>query len=184
MPETRKGERTFPRNNSKASNSPPFILKRSVPLPPLSDARITLHSYLEYTDAIPSIKYDLNTFPSAAILCPTAQRGNPEQWRRYPAMYPPVGSLTIRIAEVLRPIVVFPATLDDSIVTIDDVLKAVWRSVHLAAHERHQGVDVWRQAQSRNRQDSVYQNKFCTGWWWAGLYPSPEERDVWILHTQ
>lgn len=106
-----------------------------------------------------------------------------------------VGSMTIRLAGAVdfslwRPIVVFPKSLYDSVVTVDDVLEAVSRAFRLAILERQGHRDKYGGSDNQRRRYAsmplnISSNRieFYTAWW-GGLYASPDERDVWILHTR
>lgn len=105
--------------------------------------------------------------------------------------------MTIVVPGLGRVIVVFPATLDSSVVTVGDVLVAVYRTVQESGTAHHEdrgvkyGVEGWgdwpasRQAElSVNANTAMVIEEFGEYHWWAGLHPCPRERDVWVLSTR
>ncbi|KAF8959339.1 hypothetical protein BDZ97DRAFT_1923025 [Flammula alnicola] len=188
---------------------PPLIVGAPIPLPALADGAILVHPLLAYHRSASSIHYDLTMPPSTALpMLPLKDHMARRYWAYQPAMEPStVGSMTIRIAVLERPIVVFPARLDDSVVTVMDVLAAVYRAIRaaamgdydergeecmldntaqLAAHpRRHNAISTSRDHCPNVAHITVAIRKHFGGVGvWAGLYPSPTERDVWILHTR
>lgn len=168
---------------------PPLNKRRLVPLPALAKGPILIHPLLAYSPSHPSIQFEIGSSFSSITLSPDANQEGWRLWKRHAAMDPPnIGSLTIIMTGVSRPIIVFPATMDDSVVTIEDVLMAVHRSALVAVHDhplwtsrcdlrlRHQRPTA---SPSANGEGCFHSNL-----WWTGLYPSPDERDVWILHTK
>ena len=106
------------------------------------------------------------------------------------ASNPNLGSLTIRTALVSKPIVVFPARIDECIVTVQDVLLAVHYALRASAlddqHHRRRRAELWRQGTPRSYRpfedyEAIDVAGGCYGW--AGLTQSPTEGDVWILMT-
>ncbi|KAF8899485.1 hypothetical protein CPB84DRAFT_1780397 [Gymnopilus junonius] len=171
---------------------PPLVKPRPLPLPSLATEPILIHPLLTYSPSRPQIQYEIGSCLSTINLPSESIKDGYKLWNRQPAMDPPdVGSLTIRMAGVSRPIIIFPATTNDSVVTVEDVLKVVHRNVLVAVHD-----DPWwiNRLQRRlkghasglpgrsNHAGCV--SCFHSGLWWGGLYPSPDERDVWILHTE
>jgi hypothetical protein len=107
--------------------------------------------------------------------------------------------MTIRVPGLERLVVVFPATLDSAVVTVDDVLIAVHRAVQASAIELHsRGGTKYGQrsilgssprilAPSPAYEHTTMANQERGGGdhhWWAGLYPCQKERDVWVLRTR
>lgn len=181
---------------SSLQSPPPLVHVKSpnscVPLPPLSQFHVAINQLLE-RGTTERIDYDVRMHPS------TAKKlhgfGSDSQWQAETAANPNLGSLTIRLALVERPIVVFPANVDRGIVTIYDVLLAVHYAVctsviddHRRRHRQNaklRPVDnsALRSGGNRTcRRTSGMELEGC--YKWVGLTPSPTERDVWILLTR
>ena len=181
---------------STLQSAPPLVHVKSpyscVPLPPLSQFHVAINRLLE-RGTTERIDYDVRMHPS------TAKKlhgfGNDNQWQAEAATNPNLGSLTIRLALVERPIVIFPANVDRGIVTIYDVLLAVHYAVCTSVtddHRRRQRQDAellpvdnsaLRFGRNRAcRRTSGMELEGC--YKWVGLTPSPTERDVWILLTR
>ena len=88
-----------------------------------------------------------------------------------------------------------PATLDSAVVTVGDVLIAVYRSVQESAVERHgefgaePTIEGRRQFPVSGQTDlkaNVYTpiEELGEDHWWVGLYPCHNERDIWVLRTR
>jgi hypothetical protein len=106
-----------------------------------------------------------------------------------------VGSMTIVVPGLERVVVVFPATLDSDVVTVGDVLVAVYHAVQESAIERHGEFGVKRGVEGRSFPASgpadltanTYTSsikEFGKDHWWEGLYPYQNERDIWVLRTR
>ena len=105
-----------------------------------------------------------------------------------------VGSMTIVMSGLARVIVVFPAKLDSGVVTVGDVLVAVYRAVKESAIARHkerggiEGRRDWpasRQAElTANTNTTMVIEELGEDHWWAGLHPCHMERDLWVLRTR
>ena len=160
-----------------------------IPLPPLSCYGTLINPLLERGSA-PLIIYDIRTPPSFA----TSRRHlvEDDRWRYERASNPDLGSLTIRTALVSKPVVVFPACIDDGVVTVQDVLLAVHYALRSSAlddqHHRHQHQqgELWKNgALTLYRPHESYTSFDGTSgcFIWAGLTPSQMENDVWILMT-
>ena len=158
-----------------------------IPLPPLSRYGTSINPILE-RGTTPPIKYDIRSPPSFA----TSRRHHvdDDRWRYERASNPNLGSLTIRMALVSKPIVVFPSRIDDGMVTVQDVLLAVHSGLRASAlddqHRRHRRAELWRQSAPRSyhfpeNYETIDVAVGCYGW--AGLTQSPTEGDVWILMT-
>ncbi|KAF8955241.1 hypothetical protein BDZ97DRAFT_1765071 [Flammula alnicola] len=172
--------------------------QKPIPLPVLADVPIIIHPLLAYSHSMLPIKYDLITPPATALLEPS-MRSQPAflRWRYHAAMEPStIGSITIRIMEFDKPVVVLPSGLDTNIVTIEDVLNSVYYATNTGAREAHyDGIlddpfQLWSQQQVPVQGQGVRRCRLCgrgsldcrQGHWWGGLYASRDERDVWILH--
>jgi hypothetical protein len=110
---------------------PPRLLPtKTIPLPALADIPISVNPVLSYTPSKIVLEYELSLPPSTARLPPTTKTHVGRwDWRRQPAMDPStVGSMTIRVPGLERLVVVFPATLESTVITVDDVLIAVHRA--------------------------------------------------------
>ena len=109
-----------------------------------------------------------------------------------------VGSMTIKVPGLERLVVVFPATLDNAVVTVDDVLIAMHRAVQASVMELHSEFGT-KYGQRSALESSprilapwlAYEHvTIANQEWggrdhlWAGLYPCQEERDVWVLGTR
>lgn len=178
---------------------PPLIHEKSpyscVPLPPLSQCHVTINRLLG-RGRTERIKYDVRMHPSTAkkLLGLRSDR----QWQAEAATNPSLllGPLTIRLALVERPIVVFPANVDRGIVTIYDVLLAVHYAVCTSVADNHRRRQQRQDAELSPVEDSAHrfirgETCRCTSgmglegcYKWIGLTPSPTERDVWILLTR
>ena len=181
---------------SSLQSPPPLVHEKSpyscVPLPPLSQFHVAINPLLE-RGTTERIDYDVRMHPSTAIKLHGF--GNDNQWQAEAAANPSLGSLTIRLALVERPIVIFPANVDHWIITIYDVLLAVHYAVYTSVtddqHRRHRQDDellpvdnsALRLGRNRTcRRTSGMELEGC--YKWVGLTPSPTERDVWILLTK
>ncbi|EDQ99093.1 uncharacterized protein LACBIDRAFT_335339 [Laccaria bicolor S238N-H82] len=160
-----------------------------IPLPPLSRYGTSINPLLE-RGTTPPIKYDIRSPPSFA----TSRRHvvDDDRWRHERASNPNLGSLTIRMALVSKPIVVFPSRIDDGVVIVQDVLLAVHHALRASAlddqhrRRRHRQTELWKQGAPRLYHPSEDYQAIdvavgCYGW--AGLTQSPTESDVWILMT-
>ena len=177
---------------SSLHSPPPLVHEKSpyscVPLPPLSRFHVVINQLLKSGTA-ERIEYDVRMHPSAAK---KLHDFGSNQWQAEAAASTSLASLTIRLALVERPIVVFPANGDRGIVTIYDVLLAVHYAVCTSVIDDHrrqhrQDVDLLPVDNAdlrfgRNRNSSGMKLKGC--YKWVGLIPSPTERDVWILLTR
>ena len=174
---------------SSLGNPPSLHPRCCIPLPSLSRYGTSINPLLG-RGTTPPIKYDIRSPPSFA----TSRRhlGDDDRWRYERASNPNLGSLTIRTALVSKPIVVFPSTIDDGVVTVQDVLLAVHYALQASAlddqHRRHQRrqAELWRQGAPRSYRppedyEAIDVAVGCYGW--AGLTQSPTEGDVWILMT-
>jgi len=107
-----------------------------------------------------------------------------------------VGSIAIVVPGLERVVVVFPATLDSDVVTVGDVFVAVYRALQESAFNYYgefggrRGVEVRRNLPLSYQAD-VKANTYTPAieelgedHWWAGLYPSQNEGDVWVLRTR
>jgi len=104
-----------------------------------------------------------------------------------------VGSMTISVPGLERVVVVFPAALDGCVVTVGDVLDAVYRAVRVSVIEQNEDiVEGQRNTPSLSEIDppwSAYmaieiRKHIGEKHRWAGLYPCQTERDVWCLRTR
>ena len=107
-----------------------------------------------------------------------------------------VGSMTIVVPGLERVVVVLPYTLDSNVVTVSDVLIAVYRVVQESAFEHHGEFRAKRAIEGRREflasgQADLRANVYIPtieelreDHWWAGLYPCHNERDIWILRTR
>ncbi|KIM38664.1 hypothetical protein M413DRAFT_12596 [Hebeloma cylindrosporum] len=158
---------------------PPPVSTKTIPLPALADIPIFVNPVLAYNPSKIVLEYNLGLPPSTACLLPTTATDDAHQdWRQQPAMDPnTVGSMTIMVPGLERFVVVFPATSNSDIVTVDDVLIAVHRAVQAAAMELHREFGT-----TYGERDLAE----CGGEddWWGGLYPCQNEQDVWVLRTR
>ena len=104
--------------------------------------------------------------------------------------------MTIFVPGLERVVVAFPATLDSDVVTVGDVLVALYRAMQESAIEHHGRFGVKRSVEGRRNfrasgQADLTENTYTPAieelgedHWWAGLYPCPSERDIWILRTR
>jgi hypothetical protein len=174
---------------SSLANPPGLHPHSCIPLPLLSRYGTSINPLLERGTTTP-IKYDIRLPPSFA----TCRRHlvDDDRWRYERASNPNLGSITIRMALVSKPIVVFPSRIDDGVVTVQDVLLAVHYALRARALDDHhrrrrrRQAELWRQGAPRSyRPPEDYQAidvaVGCYGW--AGLTRSPTEGDVWILMT-
>ena len=178
-----------PGRQSLPGNPPLLHPQPCIPLPPLSCYGTLINPLLE-RGTTPLIIYDIRTPPSFA----TSRRHlvEDDRWRYERASNPDLGSLTIRTALVSKPVVVFPACIDDGVVTVQDVLLAVHYALRSSAlddqHHRHQHQqgELWKNgALTLYRPHESYTSFDGTSgcFIWAGLTPSQMENDVWILMT-
>ncbi|KJA22388.1 hypothetical protein HYPSUDRAFT_41014 [Hypholoma sublateritium FD-334 SS-4] len=183
---------------------PPLIPAPPTPLPPLANVPISVHPLLAHHRLSPAIRYDLEAPPSSASLALVlAERVSRQYWGNQPAMNPAIiGSITIRIAGLERPIVVFPARLDQGVVTVDDVLSRVHEAIHSTAvggdgwdfgtatstvggfsWDGHWGTSAHAKIVSGGWMTGIIRRGFHSQIWWGGLAPSTTEMDVWVLHV-
>ena len=160
-----------------------------IPLPPLSPYGTSINPLLE-RGTNPPIKYDIRSPPSFARS--RRHHVDDDRWRYERASNPNLGSLTIRIALICKPIVVFPSRIDEGVVTVHDVLLAVHSALRASAlddqhrRRRRRQAELWRQGAPRSYYPledykTIDVAVGCYGW--AGLTQSPTESDVWILMT-
>ena len=124
-----------------------------------------------------------------------------------PAIYPTsTPSLTIRIPYASHPVVVFPSKSHSDVITIGDVLNAVYDGLRQCANDvlcKSMGLSpmlLSSQIPSMSYPQIVTQSSSglfvgdevsshvsnCSDFKtrWAGLAPSPRERGVWVLHVR
>jgi hypothetical protein len=170
-----------------------------MPLPALADVPISVNPLLSYNPSKVSLEYDLRLPPITADLPPTAKaHASRRDWRQQPAMNPStVGSMTIVVPGVeTAVVVVFPATLDSDVVTVGDVLVAVYRAIQESAIQYYgefgakcgaEGTSHCPASGQANLTANAYTptiEELGEDHWWAGLYPCQNERDIWVLRTQ
>jgi len=187
------------RHLERPTQPPPLRYTKNIPLPALADVPIYVNPLLCYDPTKVVLEYDLRLPPISAHLPPTTRTHiGQRNWRQQPAMNPStVGSMAIVVPGLGRVVVVFPATLDSGVVTVGDVLVAVYRAVQESAIARHEergakGVVEGRRGWPASRQAELTANTNTTmvieelgeDYWWAGLHPCPRERDVWVLRTR
>ena len=105
-----------------------------------------------------------------------------------------VGSMTIVVPGLGRAIVVLPATSDNNVVTVSDVLVAVYRAVQESSIEHHGEFGAKRGAEDRKdfsgsrqadlKEVTIVSEEIGGDYWWAGLHPCQMEKDVWVLCTK
>jgi cytochrome c biogenesis factor len=130
------------------------------------------------------------SFPPSTACLAAALGGLPaSHWSREVAAEPrTLTSLTIRIAGVARPVVVFAAELGHPI-RIVDVMRAVYGALCRAALESVQrcvvgGISTGDRNSSAVAAGDSIRRHFRGGVWWGGLCESTDERDVWILEIE
>jgi hypothetical protein len=177
---------------------PPLRRLAPIALPPLSPLTpVQIHPVITYhpspTGPDAPVHWNMSLPPSTARLA-FALGGTPtSRWSREVAVEPrTLSSMTVRIAGVARPVVVFPAEMGHPI-RIVDVLWAVYSALHLAAIESVGGPAAgavgWRCSGGGGVIDDAVaadaiREYFRGDVWWGGLYESPEERDVWVLELR
>jgi len=181
---------------SSLQSPPPLVHMKSpyscVPLLPLSPFYVAINWLLE-RGTTEHIDYDVRMHPSTAKKLNGFSRNS--QWQAKAATNPSIGSLTIHLALVERPIVIFPENVDRGIVTIYDVLIAVHYAVCTSITEdncrwHRQDEELWPVNTSalcsgKNRMCRRTSGMELEGCYkWVGLTPSLTERDVWILLTR
>lgn len=165
--------------------SAPLYSRRLIPLPSLYDGTIRIHSLLSYRHPLPAIAYDMSLSPRTAKLSLSADQNELPDWKDYPAMDPlEITSLTIRLAGVLRPIVVFPRTLDAEYVKIGDVLEAVYSKVELESMDDASAMGFYSGCEDNSVLRRAIYARLEGRCIWGGLYPDAQEPDVWILRTE
>jgi len=186
------------RHLKQSMQPPPMLYPKTIPLPALADVPIYVNPLLSYNPCKVALEYDLRLPPITAHLPPTTMHVGQQDWRRQPAMNPStVGSMAVVVPGLGRLIVVFPALLDSSVVTVGDVLVAVYRAVEQSGIEHHGKVSARPGADGRkgwsasgqarfqgNTNTSIAIEELGEDHWWAGLHPCPRERDVWVLRTR
>lgn len=158
------------------------------------------------------IVWYVNQPSSSARISSSSAYANPYHWRTLPAASPvassaPPSSITIRVASApsfTRPIVVFPSNAHSGVITIADVLNAVHYGLRQNAndvlcetmgivpslmtaqvlHGSNAAPSTLSQGGSDDEVGTHIARCLSFHTLWAGLSPSPYERDVWILHTK
>lgn len=201
---------------------PPLIFGLSpyarVPLPPLPP--INLHPLFHCPDYPnkhrPSpIHWSVNQPPSSARLSSSSSYTNAYHWKALPALNPhtpSLHSLAIHVASApsfTRPIVVFPSNTQSEVITIGDVLNAIYNGLRQCANDvlceslnvvpsllserlfhgsaMAGGASYTTVQLTSGGDDAVSTNLAqCLDFkiQWVGLAPSDRERDVLILHTK
>jgi hypothetical protein len=107
-----------------------------------------------------------------------------------------VGSMTIVVPSLERVVVIFSTTLDGAVVTVGNVLIAVYRVAQESAFERHgefgakHAIEGRRNLPASGQADSTVNaytpafEKLGKDYWWAGVYPCHNDRDIWVLRTR
>lgn len=187
---------------------PPLIFEESpysrVSLPALSATPITIHPLLAFHPVTP-IVWQIRDTPNNAGLAFYVKGKNFFHWLSIPAFEPTsITSMTIMLEPFDRPFIVFASDTTRGVITIGDVLTAVYRAARAGATRifcEHLNIDaellapVIQQYGEIARQDtgSITGDdtvSFSVGQYmdfrtiWAGLTPSTKEPDVWILHTK
>lgn len=123
--------------------------------------------------------------PSTAKLSLSSHQNEFLHWEDYPAIDPhEITSLTIRLDGVIRPIVVFPRTLDALYINIGDILKAVHLKVKSECMTNGSGMGLYSGFEDKKAlRHAIYRllDGKCI---WGGLYPDTQEPDMWILRTK
>jgi len=184
------------RHLKPSTQPPPLLHTKNTPLPALADVPISINPLLSYNPSKVTLEYDLRLPPITAHLLTNTRTlcGKPD-WRQQSAMKPStVGSMTIVVPGLGRAIVVFPATSDSGVVTISDVLVAVYRAVQESSIEQHgaygakggaeerKDFSAWRQADLK--EVTTASEELGEDHWWAGLHPYQMEKDIWVLCTR
>ena len=174
-------QRTYLAYPQRRAEHPPQLLRtKIIPLPALA-----VNPFLAYNASKVTLEYDLRLPPIVAHLPPTTKaHANHRDRRQQPAMNPSmVGSMAIIVPGLERVVVVFLATLDSEVVTVDDVLVAVYHAVQESAIEHHGEFGAKRAIQGRRTfvawgqadlKDNTYipvVEELGADHWWAGLYP-------------
>jgi len=162
----------------------------TIPLPALSNVPVTLNPLLRYREGeSPTILYELSSPPSSAILNIPIRHAYPISWLNQPAIIlGETGSMTIRLYRdekecESRPIVVFPSSTHCSTVKVIDVLLAVQQFI-LKFPQIVKGCHQSHVPQRMHWFSGAQYSSLCGDAMiprWKGLYPSDNERDVWIL---
>ena len=199
---------------------PPIVYERSpyvrVPLSPMAAPGfpISIHPLLTVgnhgASGQANINWCVNRPASDAQLSSSSGGSAPVayHWKAMPAINPTsTPSLTIRIPYASRPVVVFPSNSHSGVITIGDVLNAVYAGLRQCANDvlcESMGLSpmlLSSQIHSMGYPQIVTQSSsglftgddevsthvakcldFKTRW--VGLAPSPRERDVWVLHVR
>jgi len=182
-----------------------------IPLPHLG--RASLHALLRPSDHTkPPFEWSVNQPPSSAKISSSSLYANHYHWQALPALdshSTHQSSLTVRVPSFARPIVIFPSNTNTGVITIGDVLNAIYKGLRQCANdvlcESMQIVPSQLSDQLRTFQhvtltslphvstvmngggdDAVSTHlarHFDFKTRWAGLAPGEAERDVWVLHT-
>jgi hypothetical protein len=187
-----------PQHRAEHPPQPPSLRTKTIPLPALANVPISVNPLLAYNPSKVTLEYDLRLPPITAHLPPTAKaHASHLDWKQQPALNPStVGSMPIIVPGLERAVVVFPTTLDSAVITIGDVLVAVYRAVQESAFEHHGEFGARRAIEGRknfpasgpvDRTANAFARtieELDEDHWWAGLYPCHNERDIWILRTR
>ncbi|KAH9478088.1 hypothetical protein JR316_0010326 [Psilocybe cubensis] len=177
-----------------------------VALPPLVDIHPML-VFDMYQGDNPALFWTIDQPPKYAVPTPGRSSENLYHWKMFPATNPPsTAPINIQI-EKFPSLLVVASSSDGSVVTIYDVLSAVYTGARRGAMElfcRALGLDprmlnsnemevygrmVTRDSSQRGPtmgQDEVSSNVRSTMGFqtrWAGLAPSRHQENVWVLHT-
>jgi hypothetical protein len=186
---------------------PPINFEESpysrIPLPALSATPIKIHPLLAFHTNTP-IVWQIRDTPNNAALAFHIREKRFFHWLSQPAFEPSsITSITITLEPFDRPFIVFASDTTRG-VTIGDVLMTVYRGARAGATRifcKQLNIDADRLAPVIQQYEEVVSQDtgsvagddsvsssvaHCMGFRtnWAGLTPSTNEQDVWILHTK
>ncbi|KAF9013168.1 hypothetical protein BDQ17DRAFT_1342908 [Cyathus striatus] len=178
---------------------PPHTLPlygRIIPLPAQTEGEVYLHPALKHAPTpTPVIIYNLLDHPHNAVVN-NLQPSHLHDWAEETATYPALSDITIHVPNLDRPIVVNVLEHQHRypVVTLNDILMAVYRGLRIEAVQRICGgrmIEVlWedpRHVHPEQVEDDVRRvitHMLGGRIFWDGLVPSRRECDVWTLHVR
>ncbi|KAF8872344.1 hypothetical protein BD779DRAFT_1573225 [Infundibulicybe gibba] len=150
-------------------------LRHHIPLPPTVPGT---HEAL--------IRYNLGAPPTTASVF-----GNNGRWMSQAATRPNLRTMTIDASDLIPwPIVVHASDINPSVVTVSDVLAAVYDALHTLVTEYEYRLVLLPNMAATRAVGNRYWNEMrrldlLNGrHWWAGLSESQEGPEIWNLHLQ
>lgn len=188
-------------------SSPPRLARSlspyaTIPLPellPNLEGGLAIHTILNGPPSSPLLKWNVHWHPNTAVCelnedslprrTHAEQRLRPRQWHNQPASTPGLDRIFIYAPIVTSGwIVVRPNDYISSVVTIYDVLLAVYQTIESTRLGRTQpekeakllGALMWESGDPERQKRGAEPDR-PEPWWWGGLEPMDGEEDCWRL---